>query len=90
MFFLLTYAVLNAVVAIEQTMNMVSFRPTFRVPRIVSLVGLVFCLFVVFLVCPIFSLVAMALTLFISGFLLRHHLEAPFSDVRSSLFMAVT
>jgi hypothetical protein len=89
MFFLLTYAVLNGVVAVEQAMNMVSFRPTFHVPRIVPLVGLVFCLFVMFLVSPTFSLISVALTLFIYGFLLRRHLEAPFSDVRSGLFMAI-
>ncbi|MEJ2747445.1 MAG: amino acid permease [Anaerolineae bacterium] len=89
MFFLITYLMLNAVVLIEQTLSMVSFRPTFAIPRIVPLIGMLGCLFVMFLVNPIFSLVAIVVTLAIYGYLLRRHLATPWEDVRSGLFLAV-
>lgn len=89
MFFLITYLTLNLVVLIEQTMGMVSFRPTFAIPRVVPAVGVLGCLFVMFLVNPIFSLVAIAVTLGIYGFLGRRHLQAPWEDVRSGLFLSM-
>jgi uncharacterized membrane protein len=42
---------------------MVSFRPTFAIPKLVPLVGLVGCLFVMFLINPVFSLVSIVFTL---------------------------
>jgi solute carrier family 12 sodium/potassium/chloride transporter 2 len=89
MFFLITYFMLNAVVLIEQTLSMVSFRPTFKVPRIVPFVGAVGCLLVMFLINPIFSLLAMIVSLFVYVFLLRRQLKTPWEDVRSGLFMSV-
>ncbi len=41
MFYLITYAMLNLVVLIEQSMGLVSFRPLLRIPRWVSAAGLV-------------------------------------------------
>ncbi len=89
MFFLITYFSLNAVVLIEQTLGMVSFRPTFAIPRVVPFVGMMGCLFVMFLVNPIFSLVAIVVTLSIYGYLLRRHLNTPWEDVRSGLFLTL-
>ncbi|MBE2220902.1 MAG: amino acid permease [Anaerolineae bacterium] len=89
MFFLITYFMLNAVVLIEQTLSMVSFRPTFKVSRIVPFVGAVGCLFVMFLINPIFSLMAMGVSLFVYVFLLRRQLNTPWEDVRSGLFISV-
>lgn len=89
MFFLLTYFMLNAVVLIEQTLSMVSFRPTFAIPRIVPLTGMVGCLFVMFLVNPAFSIVAIIVTLGIYVYLLRRQLNTPWEDVRSGLFLAL-
>ena len=89
MFFLITYFMLNAVMLIEQWLGMVSFRPTFAIPRVVPLIGLSGCLFVMFLINPIFSLVAIVVTLGIYSYLLRRQLNAPWEDVRSGLFLAV-
>ena len=89
MFFLITYFMLNAVVLIEQTLSMVSFRPTFAIPRIVPLTGMLGCLFVMFLINPAFSIVAIIVTLGIYGYLLRRQLNTPWEDVRSGLFLAL-
>ncbi|MBP2030407.1 amino acid transporter [Methanohalophilus levihalophilus] len=89
MFFLLTYAMINVVVFMEQSLNLVSFRPLFRIPRAVSFLGATGCLFVMFTINSTFSLVAVVVVVSIHSFLLRQHLKAPFGDVRSGLFVAL-
>ncbi|MGD8583978.1 MAG: amino acid permease [Chloroflexota bacterium] len=89
MFFMIAYGTLNAVVVIEQSLGMVSFRPTLPIPRWVPLIGLLSCLFVMTLINPSLSLVAIILTLAIYAYLLRKNLRAPWGDVRSGLFLAL-
>ena len=89
MFFLITYAMINVVVLLEQSMRLVSFRPLLRIPRLVSLLGAVGCIFAMIIVNPTFSLVAAGVVLAIHGWLIRKHLKAPFGDVRSGLFVAL-
>lgn len=89
MFFLITYAVLNGVMVLEQSMNLVSFRPLFRVPRSVPVMGLVGCIFAMFLINPIFSLVAVVVIFLLYAYLSRRQLRAPWSDVRSGLFVTL-
>ncbi|MCA9950181.1 MAG: amino acid permease [Anaerolineales bacterium] len=89
MFFLITYAMLNVVVLFEQTLDTVSFRPTLKIPRLVPLIGVVSCTFVMFLIAPAFSLVAVVVVLAIYMYLSRRHLNPVESDVRSGLFASV-
>ncbi|MCP4425222.1 MAG: amino acid permease [Chloroflexi bacterium] len=89
MFFLIAYFMLNAVVWIEQMLSMVSFRPTFAIPRAVPLVGMLGCLFVMFLINPLFSLAAIVTVMGIYEFLLNRQLDAPWQDVRSGMFQAL-
>lgn len=89
MFFLITYAMLNGVVLLEQSLGLISFRPLFRVPRLVPLVGLVGCIFAMFLINPAFSLVAMVVIIVLYAYLTRRRLQAPWSDVRSGLFVTL-
>lgn len=89
MFFLIAYAVINLVVLVEQNLRLLSFRPLFRVPPFVPLLGLTGCVFVMFIINPIISLVALSAIAALYGILLQRHLNAPFGDVRSGLFAAV-
>ncbi|CAN5876395.1 amino acid permease [soil metagenome] len=89
MFFLITYAMINAVVLMEQSLDLVSFRPLFRVNRLIPLAGAVGCLFVMFIVNPVFSLLAVGLVVGIYVVLLRRRLPADFADMRSGLFVAL-
>ncbi len=89
MFFLITYAMINVVVFIEQSLGLISFRPLLQVPRAVSFVGAVGCLFAMFIIAPTFGLVAVALVVGIYTLLLRRHLQAPGEDVRSGLFVSL-
>lgn len=91
MFFLLTYAMLNFVVLVEQALGMVSFRPTFRVHWIVPLIGLVSCVSVMVFVNPVFSLASVVFSLLIYGYLLGHRLPVTNTgDVRSGVFLRFT
>ena len=86
MFFLVTYAVLNGVVLLEQLMRLTSFRPTLVIPRLVPLIGLVGSLAAMFLIAPLFSLVAVVTVVLLYEALLLRQLRAPWSDVRSGMF----
>ncbi len=87
MFFLITYAVLNGVVALEQSLGLVSFRPIFAIPRYVPLIGLIGSLYVMFLINAIFSVIALVVTIVLYAYLSRRQLRAPWSDVRSGMFV---
>lgn len=89
MFFLLTYATINGVVLLEQTLGLVSFRPHLSISRFVPLVGFIGCITVMFLIAPVFSLIAIITTLTLYLYLGRKQLMAPWSDVRSGLFVSV-
>jgi len=89
MFFLITYAMINMVVLLEQSLGLVSFRPLIRVPLFVPAVGGFGSFVVMFIVNPTFSLVAALIVLGMYWFLVRRELRAPFGDVRSGLFVAV-
>ncbi len=89
MFFLITYGMLNVVVLFEQTLDTISFRPTFSVSRIVPFIGMVGCTFVMFLIQPVFSLIAIVLVFALYIYLSRRHLATLETDVRSGLFSSV-
>lgn len=89
MFFLIAYATINLVVLVEQNLRLLSFRPLFPIPAIVPLLGLAGCLFVMFIINPVISLIAVAVIFFIYGILIERNLKSPFGDVRSGLFAAV-
>ena len=89
MFFLITYGMINVVVLIEQTLDTVSFRPTLSVPRLVPFIGLLGCLFVMFLIQPLFSLIAIVLVLALYLYLSRRKLATLDTDVRSGLSATV-
>ncbi len=86
MFFLITYAMLNVVVIIEQQLSLISFRPLFTIPKVVPWIGLVGSLLTMFIINPTISLVSWALMIFVYSILSRRKLETKFEDVRSGLF----
>ena len=86
MFFLITYAMLNVVVIIEQQLGLISFRPIFVVHKIIPWIGLIGSLLAMFIINPTMSLISWALMFFVYSILSRRKLETKFEDVRSGLF----
>ncbi|QDG50521.1 Na-K-Cl cotransporter [Persicimonas caeni] len=89
MFFLITYGMINAVVLLEQSLGLVSFRPKLKLPTMIPLIGALGCIFAMFIINPTVSLIAVVTVIGFYALLIRRHLEAPFADVRSGLFVAV-
>jgi amino acid transporter len=90
MFFLITYGMLNLVVFIQQSMEIISFRPTFKIPRFVPLLGAVGCVFVMFLINAVFSVVGLVAVVAIYAWLTRKGLRAEGSgDIRGGMFLAL-
>jgi len=88
MFFLTTYAMINVVLLIEQSLGLVSFRPLLQIPRVVSLIGAAGCILAMFVVNPTFALVAVVAVFAVHAYLVRKRLRTPYGDVRSALFVA--
>lgn len=88
MFFLITYCMINVVVLIEGRLGLVSYRPTMRIPLIVPFIGLVGCLFSMFIVSPSFSLVSLVMVIVLYMFIRRRRMggQQAKEDVRSSIF----
>ena len=89
MFFLMTYMMLNVVVLVEGSLGLVSFRPTLRISRLVPLFGLSGCIFSVFVVSPVFGMVAVGLTVAFWIWLKRRGVQSAGEDVRSSIFISM-
>ncbi len=89
MFFLITYGTLNLVVFIQQSMKIISFRPTFKVPRIIPFIGAVGCLFVMFLINPAFSVIALFVIVAIYIYLTKKGLQSNWGDIRGGMFLVL-
>jgi len=89
MFFLITYFFINLVLLVESSLNLMSFRPTLRIPRVVPLLGAIGCVFVMFIMNPTFSLLAVGLVMGIYIYLLKRGVTGAVEDVRSGIFGAL-
>ena len=89
MFFLVTYGILNLVVYIQQSMNLISFRPTFKIPKFVPLVGFTGSMFIMFLINAVFGIVAILTIVGIYIYLTRQGLKANWGDIRGGMFLAI-
>ncbi len=90
MFFLMTYGLINLSVFIEQFIGISSFRPSFRISKIISFFGTIGCLGVMFLIDARFSLIAMLVIGVIYFLLVRQETKKHSPDVRSGLLIFIT
>ncbi len=88
LFFLITYAMINIVVIIEQNLGLISYRPLFRVNKWIPWIGLVSALLAMFIINPTISLISISIVFVVYWFLSKQNIETPFEDVRSGLFVS--
>lgn len=87
MFFLITYAMINVVVLVEQGLGQISFRPTLKVPILVPLLGAIGCFFVMFIINPTIGIVSIGLVIAMYIYLSKQkNLETAEGDTRSGMF----
>ncbi len=90
MLFLITYAMINVSVSLEQFLGLRSFRPTFKIPKFVPLYGAIGSLILIFLVNPYASMAAILIVVLVYSLLARKTLKQERGDVRSGLFRAMS
>lgn len=88
LFFLITYAMINIVVIIEQQLGLISYRPIFKVNKWVPWVGLLSSIMAMFIINPTISLISLVIVFVVYWFLSKQNLETPFEDMRSGLFVS--
>ncbi len=83
LFFLVTYAMINIVVIIEQRLGLISYRPLFKVNKWIPWFGLISSVLAMFIINPMISLITIMIVFVVYWYLSKQNLETPFEDVRS-------
>ena len=89
MFFLVIYFMINMVLFIEHRLKMVSFRPIFRIPGGVPLLGSLASLTAILIISPIMGFMAIAFCLGIYVYLDHKRLQTPWETVHSGIFTGI-
>jgi len=89
MFFLITYTTINLAVAIEQGIGIPSFRPRFRSPSWVPVIGALWAVVIMFMINAVFAGVAWLLILAFYALQVKRGLRTPWGDVRVGLLNAI-
>ncbi len=89
MFFLTTYGVLNDAAGIEGVLDSPSFRPSFKVHWIFSLLGTLGCIAVMLLINALATALAIVFILVVFFWLQSREMKTAWGDVRRGLWMAV-
>ena len=87
MFFLLTYAIINVVVLIEQSIGLVSFRPTLKIPKIVPLYGSVVSMLFMFMINAFAGIISLIFVFLSYLYLVKRRIPSKEGDIRSGLFV---
>ncbi len=88
-FFLMTYFTVNLILVIEKQLNLISFRPLFRVPIAVPVLGSLATLAAIVVVAPVIGLACVLISLAIYVLLDRRSLDDPYETLNSGLFMSI-
>ncbi|MEX0770915.1 MAG: Na-K-Cl cotransporter [Balneolaceae bacterium] len=89
MFFLTTYAVLNASAGIERLLDSPSFRPEFKVHWFFSLLGAAGCITVMFLINTVATGLAFVFVIIVFAWLQRREMKTAWGDVSQGIWMAL-
>lgn len=89
MIFLITYGMLNVSVFIEQSLGVISFRPSFKISLVFPFLGGMGCVFAMFLINPMVSLVAIIIIIFMYFLLLQRKIKKDWPDVRKGIFIFI-
>lgn len=87
--FLTLYVAINLSAAIEVLVSEPSYRPRIKVPWMISLLGAIGAIFVMFLISPIACIAALIIEVAIFAFLKRRSLEQQWGDVNSGLWLDI-
>ncbi|WAC02526.1 amino acid permease [Lacinutrix neustonica] len=89
MFFMTTYAMVNIVVLVEQSLNLPSYRPTLKVPLIIPALGAFGSIAIMFVINVIVALTSLIFIVIFYFYLVNLKLKSEVGDSRSGLFTAL-
>lgn len=89
MFFLNTYGMVNLVASIENVVGNPSYRPQFKIPWIVSMIGAIGCYGAMFLISPLATVIAIIITYGVFFALERRQVRSTWGDVKSGIWIAI-
>lgn len=89
MFFLNTYGMVNLAAGLERLVGNPSFRPTFKVPGLISLLGAVGCYGAMFLINSTATVVAVLVSYGVYALLQHRALQQGWGDIRSGLWFSI-
>ncbi len=89
MFFMITYAMVNIVVLVEQFLGLPSYRPTLKVPIIVPALGAFGSIAIMFVINAFVALLSLIFIFAFYYYLVKLNLKSEIGDSRSGLFTAL-
>ncbi|SHJ43264.1 transporter, cation-chloride cotransporter (CCC) family (TC 2.A.30) [Arenibacter nanhaiticus] len=89
MFFMITYAMVNVVALVEQTLGLPSYRPTLKIPLIVPAIGAFGSIAIMFILNVIVALFSLIFILLFYLYLVKMNIKSAAGDSRSGLFTAL-
>lgn len=89
MFFMITYAMVNVVALVEQTLGLPSYRPTMKVSTWIPAIGAFGSIAIMFVMNVIVALISLILIVFFYFYLVRMNIRSEAGDSRSGLFTAL-
>ena len=89
MFFMITYAMVNIVVLVEQSLSLPSYRPTLKVPLFVPAIGAFGSIAIMFVINVLVALTSLILIFIFYFYLVNLKLKSEAGDSRSGLFTAL-
>ena len=89
MFFMITYAMVNIVALVEQTLGLPSYRPTLKIPIIIPAIGAFGSIAVMFVLNVIVALFSLIFIVLFYLYLVKMNIKSAAGDSRSGLFTAL-
>lgn len=87
---LLTYGTINLVAGLSELIHSPNWRPTFKCPWQVSLIGAGLCYLTMFAIDPIWAMIAIAVVIGLYIYYTKQELDVPFHDFRDSIFLYIS
>ena len=85
----MTYFVINFILVIENQLNLVSFRPTFKITVYIPIIGSLACVSAIIIVSPFIGLACLLISLGIYIYLDRKALDNPYETLNTGLFGSI-
>ncbi|WP_430933708.1 amino acid permease [Saccharicrinis sp. 156] len=89
MFFMITYAMVNIVALVEQSLGLPSYRPTLKIPLFVPAIGALGSIAIMFVMNVIVALFSLVFIVFFYLYLVKMNIKSAAGDSRSGLFTAL-